>query len=245
MIERARGPALVVTTRIGRTISGRRTLVMDDDVLTVVVRTTDGDRPVRVRFSSIDGVVLDGTSVTLTIRDGTHDDARRRRRRDLRDDLLARCRTLPELTRTLRAFGSRRGAESAARATRRAAAFLRAAHRTRAAQAGQAQSANDAIAAFDGSTLARALDADAPQFANERHAEVGPARRALEAALVDACEPLRDSIDQLRRAGEDARASVDDLSVWRAWAAQLRATFEVADRVWISVDAALGGTPWQ
>jgi hypothetical protein len=32
---------------------------------------------------------------------------------------------------------------------------------------------------------------------------------------------------------------VDDLKLWRLWAAQVRMTFEVADRVWMLLDAAL------
>jgi hypothetical protein len=33
----------------------------------------------------------------------------------------------------------------------------------------------------------------------------------------------------------------DDLRLWRAWSAQLSATFETADRVWLALDAALDG----
>lgn len=242
MIDRSRGPALNVTTRVGQKELGACTLVMDDDVFTVV-RATEGERPVRVRFASIDGVGLHGTSVTIELRDGRSltlgcDDVVA-----LRADLLTRCRTLPELTRTLRAFGSRRGLASGhadAGEQQRFFAPLLVARR----QAVAAETPIDAIAAFDALTLTRALDATLRRFINERHAENGPERRAFEAALVDACEPLRDSIELLRRRAEEARALVDDLRRWRDWATQLRATFEVADRVWLSVDAALGGTPW-
>ena len=37
-------------------------------------------------------------------------------------------------------------------------------------------------------------------------------------------------------------ADVDDLTRWRAWAAQLTSTFETADRVWLSIDQTLDAT---
>ena len=242
MIDRSRGPALQVNTRVGQTELGPGTLVMDDDVLTVV-RASEGERPVRVRFASIDGVDVDGPAVTIVLRDGRSlslacDDVAA-----LQADLLARCRTLPELTRALRALGSRRGLASGrtdAGEQQRFFAPLLVARR----QAVVAETPAEAIAAFDGLTLTRAIDATVRRFVNERHAENGPERRAFEAALIDACEPLRDSIEVLRRRADEARGAVDDLRRWRAWASQLRATFEVADRVWLSIDAALGGTPW-
>jgi hypothetical protein len=242
MIDRSRGPSLNVTTRVGQKELGPGTLVMDDDVLTVM-RANESERPVRVRFTAIDGLGLNGASVTLVLRDGRSmslacDDVVA-----LHADLLARCRTLPELTRTLRAFGSRRGLASGhadAGEQQRFFAPLLVARR----QAVVAETPVDAIAAFDCLTLTRAFDATLRRFINERHAENGAERRAFEAALVDACEPLRDAIDQLRRRADEARAAVDDLRRWRAWASQLRDTFEVADRVWLSVDAALGGSPW-
>ncbi len=244
MIERSRGPSLAVTTRIGKTEIGPGTLVLGDDVLTVVVRADENERPVRVRFASIDGIGLDGSAVTLALRDGQRVTFVSDKGAALRADLLARCRTLPELTRTLRAFGSRRGL-AAGRADageqQRFFAPLIAARR----QAVLAESAGEAIGAFDCLTLTRALDATLRRFAHERYSENGPERRAFEAALVDACEPLHASIAVLRGLADEARGSVDDLKRWRAWAAQLRVMFEVADRVWIAVDSALIGTPWQ
>ena len=40
-------------------------------------------------------------------------------------------------------------------------------------------------------------------------------------------------------------SSDDDLRLWRAWAGQLSATFEIADRVWLSLDVALDSSPWK
>jgi hypothetical protein len=49
----------------------------------------------------------------------------------------------------------------------------------------------------------------------------------------------------LRDAARDASASSDDLKLWRAWARQLASTFEIADRVWLSLDTALDASPWK
>jgi hypothetical protein len=41
------------------------------------------------------------------------------------------------------------------------------------------------------------------------------------------------------------RTAPEDLRRWRRWAAGLRSTFETADRVWLSLDAALDATPFE
>jgi hypothetical protein len=58
-------------------------------------------------------------------------------------------------------------------------------------------------------------------------------------------EPLHAALDSLRVAAIAAAASDDDLRLWRAWAGQLSATFEIADRVWLSLDVALDSSPWK
>jgi len=49
----------------------------------------------------------------------------------------------------------------------------------------------------------------------------------------------------LRNAAREALASADDLRLWRAWARQLAATFDTADRVWLALDMALDARPWK
>lgn len=242
MAERSRGPALAVTTRIGGKDIGPGTLYVSDDVITVA-GANEGDRAIRVRLSAVDGVVLQDTAVTITLRDGRTVTFESDQSTDLRAELLSRCRMLPELTRTLRALGSRRGMSARADAGEQQRFFAPLITARR--QAAQAEGPTDTIAAFDCLTLTRALDATLRRFANDRYTENGPERRAFEAALMDACEPLRESIDALRPLSDEARTAVDDLRRWRAWSAQLRAIFEVADRAWVGVDAALGTTPWQ
>ncbi|MGH7620319.1 MAG: hypothetical protein ACREPM_24145, partial [Gemmatimonadaceae bacterium] len=109
--------------------------------------------------------------------------------------------------------------------------------------AGAAATPVAAIAAFDGGALSQAFIAALREFVADRHAEEGPAQRALEAELDDITEPLMLAIQALATCGNEARSSVDDLKLWRTWATQLRSTFEVADRVWLSLDAALDAVP--
>ena len=146
------------------------------------------------------------------------------------------------MTRTLRAFGSSRarrvapgGRTTDATEQRRFFAPFLDARRAAAAVSGEA-----AIATFNGRALADALTETLKQFAADRQPEPGPARRALEAELVDASEPLFDALARAARSRRTPRwPTTDDLRLWRAWSTQLRTTFETADRVWMSLDEAL------
>lgn len=236
MVDRARGPIQVGALRIGRTEVGAATALLDDDALTLVRAMESEERPIRLRLSSIDSLHGSGDEIDLVLRDGTHVTIVSPES-GLRDDLLDRCRSIPELTRNLRVFGSsRRRAVRPMDATEQQRFFapLLEARRTASNAEGAA-----AVAAFNGSALMAALEGTLKQFAADRHAEAGPQRRALEAELIDASEPLFDALRALRESAKAATAAADDLRIWRAWSSQLRATFETADRVWVAVDAAL------
>jgi hypothetical protein len=239
MSERAHGPVSITSLRVGRTDVGAATAAVDDEALTIVVRIDAEDRPLRLRFSTIDVVQVAGDDVDIVVRDGRH--VLFTAPADLRDALFDRARSLPELTRTLRAFGSSRGRRvgPGGRATdaveqQRFFAPLLDARRSAGAAAGDV-----ALAAFSGEALANALTETIRQFAAERQTEPGPARRALEAELIDASEPLFEALLRLRDTADAALAAKHDLRLWRAWSAQLRTTFETADRVWMSLDEAL------
>jgi hypothetical protein len=231
--------------RIGRTDVGGAVLTIDDDALVFVVRGEHDEPPMRVAHAAIDTMHATAAEVTLTLRDGTTiviDP-----QPSLADELVAHCQTVPELTRTLRSFGSRRGASAGRRVSdadiERASAeqrrfFSPLLEARRGAMHAQGAAA---IAAFDASAIARALAETLHAFAADRFSEPGPARRALEAELVDVSEPLVAALRELGRLATDATDSPGDLRLWRAWATQLRATFETADRVWIALDAVLGG----
>src|SRR5262245_22048363 len=106
MPERVHGPVQVSALRVGRTDVGAATALMDDDALTLVVRVESEERS--LRFATIDSVRRAGDDLELIVRDGTRVSLSAPPESSLADDLLGRCRSIPELTRTLRAFGSRR-----------------------------------------------------------------------------------------------------------------------------------------
>jgi hypothetical protein len=239
MVERVHGPTPISSLRVGRTDVGDATAAIEDDSLTIFVRIESEEKALRLRFSSIDVVQVNGDDVDIVVRDGRH--VLFRAPATLRNELFARARALPELTRTLRAFGSSRarrvapgGRTTDAIEQRRFFGPFLDARRAAGAANGDA-----AIAAFSGSALADALNETLRQFAADRQPDPGPARRALEAELVDASEPLFDALTALRESAETAIAAAEDLRLWRLWFTQLRVTFETADRVWMSLDQAL------
>lgn len=229
--------------RIGRTDIGEAVLTIDDDTLVFVVRADRDERALRVPLASIDTLRSDDAEIALTLRDGTtiHLDATP----GLLNEIVARCYAIPELTRTLRSFGSRRGRQIAdaelERVTTNQRRFFSPLLEARRA-AGHAHGAA-AISAFDAAALARSLDETLRTFAAERFAQSGPARRALEAELEEVSEPLVLALTTLARFGGEAAAASHDLRAWREWSTQLRATFESADRVWIALEAVLSGVP--
>jgi hypothetical protein len=243
MTDRSLTPVTVAAVRIGRTNLGEGRIVLDDDAISVLVRSTSDDRPVRLGFESVDSVAVAGNELVLGLRDGSRVTFISAGAAQFGAAIMTKCRALPELTRTLRTFGSRRGTrsrrDSAAADQKRFFGPLLEARRA----AGSSSAPAATVAAFDASTLAEALTAALRQFAAERHAEEGPARRALEAELDEIAEPLLAALSALAEAGAGARNALDDLKSWRSWAGQLRTTFEVADRVWMSLDVALDSAP--
>jgi hypothetical protein len=242
MGERARGSIPVTALRIEQTDVGPATAVIDDELLTLVVRPGQDERSLRLKLIAIDAVTVDDGQLALSLRNGTHLRLTSPEIAPLRDQILSRCRTLPELTRTLRNFGSRRGRNiirpTEAAEQHRFFSGLMDARRA----AGVELDPNAAIATFDALALIHALDETLHSFARERHGENGPARRALEAELVDLSEPLYLALRLLAESAESARSESNDLRLWRAWSTQLRSVFEAADRVWFAVDAALDAT---
>lgn len=235
MTESALGPVSVTALRVGRTDVGAASAVLDDDALTLTVRVEAEERPLRLRLTSIDSAHRAGDELELILRDGTR--VSLVAEGAFREAILDRCRSLPELTRTLRAFGSSRrrtgGRESHASEQQRFFGPLLEARRSAGGHPA------DAMHAFDGVALASALRETLHRFAADRHPTTGPAQRALEAELEDASEPLFDAFVALRESARAASGSADDLRLWRDWSSRLRATFEAADRVWMAIDVAL------
>src|SRR4051812_9120866 len=107
-MDRSRTPISLSSTRIGRTDLGEGTLLIDDESLTIVVRSTADEKPIRVSLASVEDVCLAGDGdIALSLRDKTRIVFATPNAASVRDELLMRCRALPEFTRALRAFGSR------------------------------------------------------------------------------------------------------------------------------------------
>jgi len=241
MTERSRTPITIDATQVGRTDLGPSSVTLDDDALTIVVRGAES--PTQIALAAIHELSLVDTQLELRLRDGTRVAFISHASADLRDDIAARCRALPELTRTLRAFGSRRRQRgprsSAASDQQRFFAPLIDARKSALAT----NAPDETIHAFDARRLNAAISAALRALASDRFAEPGPERRALEAELMDLNEPLTEALAALGDAATRAMEHIDDLQSWRDWASQLRTTFEVADRVWLTLDASLDQLP--
>ena len=214
MAERRGARSSVTAVRVGSTDLGEAnalpsTTSPDDHRVRVgrganAANSARGDRRARARpTGDLVLSVRDGRQIAIASESG--DQLQRRH--------LVRRSCAPELTRTLRAFGSRRGQRrTAARGGCRPAAFLRAARSTRGAAASKVSSHKDMIAAFDAAALTRSLETTCGGSPVERFGQNGPARRALEAELVDSSEPLHVALRTLReRSTEAARSGRRDL----------------------------------
>jgi hypothetical protein len=154
---------------------------------------------------------------------------------------------LPELTLSLRSFGSRRGGASAGDTAAqgeqdRFFAPLLDARR----QAVSATSVREVVGSFDARRLVAAMDATIRALAAARFAARPPARRAFEARLFEIVEPLRTALLELRESGEEvltAGGGTEHAERWTAWVNTLRTTFRAADRAWAPLGAALRDSP--
>jgi hypothetical protein len=152
---------------------------------------------------------------------------------------------LPELMRSLRSFGSRRGPPnddgSSLSDQNRFFAPLLDGRRS----AGRAISRPQVVAAFDARRLTAAIDATMRAFAAERFATRAPARRALEAELFEIMEPLRGALQVLAKLGEPIPLGAVTVQEehWIIWLTQLRVVFHVADSRWPALRAALAASP--
>jgi hypothetical protein len=153
---------------------------------------------------------------------------------------------LPELTLSLRSFGSRRGVPDEQQVLDdEEARFFAPILEARRAAAGVLTRVQ-VVAAFDARRLGALLDATIRAFAAERFQSRPPARRALEAELFEIAEPLRAALRELRELGElvaAAREPAQEYDSWTRWLDQLRATFRVADAIWPRLSGVLVASP--
>jgi hypothetical protein len=233
------GTIAVRAARVGRADLGEGTATVDDDAVTIMALAGGAERMLRIPLSAIDTLAMDGDDLVVSVRDGRHVSIASGEIARLRGDISARCFALPELTRTLRAFGSRRGQRgrrpSATADQQRFFTPLVDARRA----ASKSQSSGDTIAAFESPALIRSLDDVLHRFAVERFGQNAPARRALEAELVDSSEPLYAALRALAERATAATERAEEIRAWRAWSQSLRDAFEAADRVWVALDVVL------
>lgn len=239
MADTPRGTIVVTAARVGRTDLGEGTAAVDDDALTIIGRSAGAERTLRIPLSAIDALAVEGGELVVSVRDGRQISIASETGEELQREIVARTFVLPELTRTLRTFGSRRGQRgrrpNAAADQQRFFAPLVDARRA----ASKHASRKDVIEAFDSTELTRSLEDALRRFAVERFGQNGPARRALEAELVDSSERLHVALKTLGERSGEARDRADEIRAWRAWAISLRDVFEAADRVWVALDVAL------
>lgn len=143
---------------------------------------------------------------------------------------------VPELTLSLRSFGSSRGLAGEEQALF-FAPLLEARRR-----AAEATDATEAVAAFSVARLGARLDQTVRAMAESRFPARPPARRAFEAALIDVLQPLYAALRALRDI-TPAPGTASEPATWNAWLAAVRTTFETADRSWSAVAALLGEYP--
>lgn len=158
---------------------------------------------------------------------------------------------LPELTLSLRSFGSRRGQpdSDAARAVGQDQEHFFAPLLDARRRAAEAHATDEVLAAFDARRLTAALDAAVRAFAAERSAGRPAAQRALEAELLEIVDPLRAALQQLREESEQllqhsGREAGEELGArWSAWLEHLRLIFRIADATWNPLADVLARVP--
>jgi hypothetical protein len=149
---------------------------------------------------------------------------------------------LPELTRALRALGSARRSGGAMQSQ----FFLPLVDARR--RAAVARTAVARVRAFDvadlGRALARAIERIVVGWPDKRPS----VRRALHAELVERVSDYARALALLseRAAAALAALAADEpsrLQAWRGWTIQLAATFDAADRSWMSLRSVVDALP--
>jgi hypothetical protein len=219
---------------------GPGTALADEDVLRVLLLDAPtGEKALQMHYDSIIGVAMGDGSVVITCRDGRALVVSTKDASLFRLRVLAACRALPEVTRALRALGSRRGARGTRRSpTDKEARFFAPLIAARRASM-ETRDAGGVIAAFGARRLAQEIAATILDFAAVKAAGHPARRRALEAELSDATDQLSVALNDLEQLAALAVSDVDDLGRWRAWASAVQHVFEAADRSWVSIEPVL------
>jgi hypothetical protein len=228
-----------VRVRVGGLLDGRE--VEGDAVVTLesgaMVLTTERSTVV-LAFGSLAGRSVSRGVLELYLEGGGVVRLAPPEAEDLARELERGALALPEFTRSLRSFGSRR-----ATAGGRAADHDRFFARLLSAR-GEAERASTLEArctALDASALRAATERLLGELAVERFPNDAPERRALEAELLEYAAGLFARFDDLAMAQRDL-VSCDDserFARWRRWARALHGVFASADECWPSLGAVL------
>lgn len=236
----AGGSSIPVTlggSAAGAAMSGTGTLAVADDE----VQVRDAARAVAIPLSAMEGASYRDGRLTLFLEHGEILIAEGTPRLSaLARDVAAKICTLPELTRPLRALGSRRG-RLGSEHDRFFAPLLAARRR---AERGADPRAR--LRAFDAQAIATALEATIADSAKSRFSRSAPDRRALEAELQEIVGPLKVALDALEVYSARALSPENDdtrFRRWRSWCGAIQDVFDRADRCWLELGAVLGEAP--
>lgn len=218
----------------GAALDGEALLAVAADRLRLA--PSGGHAPVELRLAELEGVdsavAGDGAVLTLYVAGG--DTVELRGARELLHaaaQLERRATALPELTRALRAVGSRRGGPGGEH-DRFFGALLDARGRAERADGWAVR-----LAAFGAPALRRSLEQTVDDFASARFPDSPPDWRALQAELLELAEALLAHLDRLDAAATlvEQAAPARRLVAWRAWVREVHTLFEVADCCWIAL----------
>jgi len=142
---------------------------------------------------------------------------------------------LPELTRALRAFGSARRSPGAMHSL-----FFRPLLDAR-RKAADARTPAARVRAFDAAELGAGLDRCVVRIVADWPDPREQARRAIRAQLAERIVEYQQALERLQAAAARLAAADEPsrLAAWRLWTVQLHATFQAADRAWVSIQAAV------
>ncbi len=230
-------PAMLGGSVAGVALSGPGTLAVTDEE----VELSSEANAVAVPLPALDGVSYRDGRLTLFLQHGESVFAEGTPRlAAVSRDIAARVCTLPELTRPLRALGSRRG-RLGSEHDRFFAPLLSARRR-----AERGADPRAILRAFDARAIATTLDATISDFARSRFQRRAPERRALEAELQEIVAPLLTALEALEVYSARALSPESDdtrFVRWRSCCGAIQDVFERADRCWIELGAILGEAP--
>jgi len=233
-----RATARIVGIVQGREIDAEAMLELDTHSLGIVWTRA---APWRLALDGIDGVSLGPSQLTLYLASGdvldlSGDDALR----VLGAQLVDRACAMPELTRALRAFGSRRGSPGASHDASHDAWFAPILSARRAIE-GVTDPLRQ-VELLNADRLAESMTKVIAELAAIQAPTDLPAQRAIEAVLEEAAEPLFVAITRMALAADALRGGALDtrMADWRRWVATVRAVFVAIDDSWRRGAAVLG-----